>query len=114
MSVDEQGVEATQPYILEQQILDSNVPKNEREWWACNEISRLRSDVERLKTYNNTLTFLCDPYLYSRDLKVVDRHCDWVAFGHAYRAMLNDRRMIAKNNALVAESVDAPVSGTGE
>lgn len=109
-----QGYEATLPFMLEQQIMDPNVPKNEREWWASSEISKLRSDVERLKTYNNTLTFLCDSNLSSRDMKAVDRHCDWVAFGHAYRAMLNDRRMIIKNNASVAELVDAPVSGTGD
>lgn len=32
------------PADLERQILDPNVAKNEREWWAAREIERLRAD----------------------------------------------------------------------
>jgi uncharacterized small protein (DUF1192 family) len=34
---------------LEQQIIDPSFPKNEREWWASEEIARLRAEVEALK-----------------------------------------------------------------
>mgnify|MGYP006367129907 CR=1 FL=1 len=34
---------------LEQQIIDPSFPKNEREWWAAEEITRLRADVEALR-----------------------------------------------------------------
>ena len=34
---------------LEQQIIDPSFPKNEREWWAAEEITRLRAEVEALK-----------------------------------------------------------------
>jgi hypothetical protein len=47
--------------------------------------------IERLVKQNNVLVRKCDPFLSSADLKAVDKHCDWVAFGHAYRAMLNVR-----------------------
>ena len=33
---------------LEQQIIDPSFPKNEREWWASEEIARLRAENERL------------------------------------------------------------------
>ena len=34
---------------LEQQIIDPSFPKNEREWWASEEITRLRAEVEALR-----------------------------------------------------------------
>ena len=55
------------------------------------EIERLRAKCERLVAENNRLVRLCDPFLSSADLKAVDKHCDWVAFGHAFRAMRNSR-----------------------
>jgi hypothetical protein len=57
---------------------------------AENEKLRARADV--LLSKNNALTELCNSALSGDDLKAVDKHCDWVAFGHAYRAMLNVRR----------------------
>lgn len=38
----DQPCQATPSALLEQQIMDSNIPKNEREHWAANEIHRLR------------------------------------------------------------------------
>lgn len=32
---------------LERQIMDASLPKNEREWWARGEITRLRSLVNQ-------------------------------------------------------------------
>ncbi len=40
---------------LESQIMDPNFPKNEREWWAAAEITRLRAEVEALKAENAAL-----------------------------------------------------------
>lgn len=41
--------QATLPRTLEKQIMDSTVPKNEREWWAAREIERLRAEVQHWK-----------------------------------------------------------------
>jgi hypothetical protein len=40
---------------LEQQIIDPSFPKHEREWWASEEIARLRAEVEALKAENAAL-----------------------------------------------------------
>jgi hypothetical protein len=37
-----QSALATDPKELERQIMDPNVPKNEREWWAAREIEKLQ------------------------------------------------------------------------
>jgi hypothetical protein len=39
---------ATPAATLEQKILDPNHPKNDREWWAADEITRLRAEVASL------------------------------------------------------------------
>jgi len=41
--------EATPKAELERQIMDPNIPKMEREWWAADEITRLRAEVEKLR-----------------------------------------------------------------
>lgn len=33
---------------LERQIMDANLPKNEREWWAAHEIERLRAALHHI------------------------------------------------------------------
>jgi hypothetical protein len=43
------GYQATPSATLEQQIMDACAPKNEREWWASAEITRLRAEVEALR-----------------------------------------------------------------
>lgn len=58
-------------------------------------ITRLTAEIERLVKQNNVLVRKCDPFLSSADLKAVDKHCDWVAFGNAYRAMLNVRAALS-------------------
>ena len=40
---------------LEQQIIDPSFPKNEREWWASEEITRLRAEVQSLRAENARL-----------------------------------------------------------
>ena len=40
---------ATPAATLEQEILDPNHPKNEREWWAADTIIALRAEVEKLR-----------------------------------------------------------------
>ena len=41
---------ATPAATLEQQILDPNHPKNDGEWWAADEITALRAEVDNLKS----------------------------------------------------------------
>jgi hypothetical protein len=62
---------------------------------AADTIASLTAEIERLVKQNNVLVRKCDPFLSSADLKAVDKHCDWVAFGHAYRAMLNVRAALS-------------------
>lgn len=45
MSDIEKAYHATPSATLEQQIMDTNFPKNEREWWAADEIDRQRTTV---------------------------------------------------------------------
>jgi len=66
---------------------------------AANTIASLTAEIERLVKQNNVLVRKCDPFLSSADLKAVDKHCDWVAFGHAYRAMLNVRAALSGDRA---------------
>lgn len=40
--------QATQPEELERQVMCPSVAKNEREWWAANEIVSLRAEIVRL------------------------------------------------------------------
>jgi len=40
---------ATHKDKLEQHITDVNIPKSEAEWWACDEITRLRAENEKLR-----------------------------------------------------------------
>ena len=47
----EHGCKPTSPEELERQIMDSNVPKNEREWWARDEIERLREHQTECKQH---------------------------------------------------------------
>jgi hypothetical protein len=39
---DEKCYKSTPAKDLEDRIMNSNIPKSEAEWWACNEIERLR------------------------------------------------------------------------
>ena len=41
--------QATPAATLEQQIMDPNFPKNEREWWAADEIERLRAALDTVR-----------------------------------------------------------------
>jgi hypothetical protein len=41
--------QATPSASLEEHIMDPNVPKNEREWWAANEIERLRAALTEIR-----------------------------------------------------------------
>jgi hypothetical protein len=52
MNPPDQPCQATPAGDLRQQILDSRVPKNEREWWASREIEKLErelTETERLR-----------------------------------------------------------------
>lgn len=49
MSTDDRACAATLSAELERQIMSCNEPKNEREWWACREIEKLREEIATLK-----------------------------------------------------------------
>jgi hypothetical protein len=49
MNPHEQPCQATPSGDLRQQILDSRVPKNEREWWAAREIEKLERELAAAK-----------------------------------------------------------------
>ena len=49
MSDDAKCYAATPAATLEQHITDSNVAKNEAEWWAYHEITRLREELDAAK-----------------------------------------------------------------
>lgn len=46
MSEDKAPKESIKPKDLEQAIMDPNISKNEREWWAAEEIERLRDAID--------------------------------------------------------------------
>jgi hypothetical protein len=48
--------EATPHEQLEKQIMDSTIPKNEREWWAAAEIERLNAEAAHLRKQVELLT----------------------------------------------------------
>ena len=43
--------QATPATTLEQQIMDPNFPKNEREWWAADRIAQLEAALREISTY---------------------------------------------------------------
>lgn len=51
--------QATPAATLEQQIMNPNFPKNEREWWAADEIERLRAALrEDARDFANRIELL--------------------------------------------------------
>jgi predicted RNase H-like nuclease (RuvC/YqgF family) len=43
------GAQEVTPFAeLERQMMDTNFPKNEREWWSWREINNLRDTITRL------------------------------------------------------------------
>ena len=49
MSTDDKPCQATPSANLRQQIMDSRVPKNEREWWAQRTIERLETELAAMQ-----------------------------------------------------------------
>ena len=49
MSDIEKAYQATPAATLEQQIMDPNFPKNEREWWAAARIEQLEAALRGIK-----------------------------------------------------------------
>lgn len=60
MSDEAKSYAATPAATLEQHITDSNVAKNEAEWWAYHEIHRLREEIDTLKGINYSLSILAN------------------------------------------------------
>jgi hypothetical protein len=53
---------ATPAATLEQQILDPNHPKNDREWWAADEITRLTAENEKLRDVLSGVLWMADEW----------------------------------------------------
>jgi hypothetical protein len=56
MNPPDQPCQATSAGDLRQQIMDSRVPKNEREWWASREIEKLERELAAAKAECERLT----------------------------------------------------------
>ena len=52
---DEQSYQSTPNKILHEQLMNPNVPKNEREWYASRLIEKLQGEVESLSKSNLSL-----------------------------------------------------------
>jgi len=51
------GAQKATPFAeLERQMMDTNFPKNEREWWSWREINNLRDTITRLTAEVELLT----------------------------------------------------------
>jgi hypothetical protein len=59
--MNEQPCQATPRAELLRQLLDSRIPKNEREWCAAREIEELRKDKERLDWLARNLVTIHTP-----------------------------------------------------
>ncbi len=52
--------QATPKHVLEHQIMSPGEGKNEREWWACHEIEKLRARIAVLEAaLNNLMIYGC-------------------------------------------------------
>ena len=64
MSADDKPCQATPPVDLRQQIMDSRVPKNEREWWASRTIEELERERDRLRAELVATLSVCSAETY--------------------------------------------------
>jgi hypothetical protein len=73
MNPPDQPCQATPAGDLRQQIIDSRVPKNEREWWASREIEKLEraltAEREKVRLLREALSRRHDEQSY---------HCQYV------------------------------------
>jgi len=70
------GYQATPSATLEQQIMDACAPKNEREWWASAEITRLRAEVEALRADAERYRWLRDGSNPPWVMQMLERYAD--------------------------------------
>jgi predicted nucleic acid-binding Zn-ribbon protein len=98
-----QGHAATPAAILQAQIMDSCIPKNEREWWAMREIERLRTqlsaaeerETEHQKTFERHAEIIGEQ---DRQIVAVEAQC--AAMAEAVRGIaadLEDAAVIYRN-----------------
>ena len=60
MSADDKPCQATLSVDLRQQIMDSRVPKNEREWWASRMIEKLERELAAERAKVRVLRDACE------------------------------------------------------
>ena len=63
MDIDD-GKEATPCNVLREQIMDSRIPKNEREWWAKREIESQQARIEALEAWKRRAMVLLNDATY--------------------------------------------------
>ena len=68
MSDIEKAYQATPAATLEQQIMDPNFPKNEREWWAADRIEQLEAEGDKARARGDTLRMALEDIAYPNPL----------------------------------------------
>ena len=95
MDIDD-GKEATPCNVLREQIMDSRIPKNEREWWAKREIESQQARIEALeKAARDLLNAETDRWAAQTDHAVFAANAVVVAAHDSLAALLEattDRR----------------------
>ena len=59
---------------------------------ALSEIERLRARNEQIGIENAGLRAIVSSPLAPDEMRLVDKHCDWIAFQHAWNAVMKGRR----------------------
>ncbi len=88
MNPHEQPCQATPSGDLRQQILDSRVPKNEREWWAAREIEKLERELAVAENWVEHHAKHADD-LIGENVRLraeVERFKEWLADPHTLHA----------------------------
>ena len=52
----------------------------------------LRAEIYRLRALNEQLLRITFLPLTEAEMKMVDKHCDWIRFAHAWNAVMKSRR----------------------
>ena len=92
--------EATPRAELERQIMDPNIPKNEREWWAAAEIERLRKiEVQFLALKEERVRWFADNEMLTQDNERLRAACqkavDYHRLGYDSASDFDANTMIA-------------------
>ena len=68
--MNDKPMQATEPEVLENYIMNPNIAKGESEWWACHEIERLRSKCKNMENILIGISTISEPML-TKQLTVI-------------------------------------------